>query len=192
MSSRWIISARPGHAEHALDLARVAADEPRRMAGVIGHEAAPDLAPGRLLRCARNRRARRRRRPASRPAGSRLAPPAQRPCRAGIDRQRRRAARASRRSTPCGPRRGRLAPSVNQVQRPPSAMRAHRIADAAVGDHHVGAAGRGDLAGLDLGAHAAARQFGGRRRPPWPRWRRRCAARAGIRVAPGLPAGGAV
>ena len=49
----------------------------------------------------------------------------------------------------------------NQVARRAGFDRVQRIVDVAGGDHHVGAGGGGDLAGLDLGAHAAAGMVGG-------------------------------
>ena len=47
----------------------------------------------------------------------------------------------------------------NQVQGPPSTTRAERMIDPPVGDDHVRAACDGDFRRLDLGAHAAAREF---------------------------------
>ena len=81
----------------------------------------------------------------------------QRRDRAGIDRER--ALRLERAGDPFLARRDR----IGRRQEPGAAAavgdRAQRMLDAARRDHHVGAAGGGDLAGLDLGLHAAARQF---------------------------------
>ena len=56
-----------------------------------------------------------------------------------------------------------LAGVRNQVQRPPSAYRLQRMLDLARRDQHMRARRRRDLRRLDLGEHAAARQFGFRR-----------------------------
>ena len=157
MSSRWTRAARPAKPRMAAISPDLLADDARRVVAGIGDEPAAQLAAvggadddgiaaleGALHRVT--------------PAGSRLLPDSSA-----------RSAPASISTKPLGsswPAIQRLRAVTgsdgarNQVQGAPVRQRPQRVLHGAGRDDHVGAGGQRDLAGLDLGDHAAARQLG--------------------------------
>ena len=156
--------SRPGR--HSPEWPRCRADERPAIAAasaaVIGDQSAADLAAVRVAHqhgIATRRTRLRRGDPGRQQALAR----ANGPGGAGIEVQRRRAAPACRRSTSCARRRGWRASGTRCSARPPRSAPSGFFTRPSAITMCVTAGGR-DLRGLDLGAHAAARQF--RAAPP--------------------------